>query len=215
MSGKIVYFLFAVFGLTYTANLGKEKRCDGFRANFSMNTIMGTWYVVAIIPKNVLSEYEEEVVCYKVDFSETDVAGLKWLANRTLNHPHKEVLDRINGTIVRQRYHIDPPYDVWSKSVEGVSGCFQEVFSLDMNSTNRSKEFDAMMQIHLFEKSNEPFLLQMLWGKVISVVVYSRRENVDTTQLKDISDVVTDLRGPQQKPRICGRSVKDLMQSKP
>lgn len=36
------------------------------------------------------------------------------------------------GIIIRQRYHSEHPFDVWSKSVSEVSGCFQQVISLDL-----------------------------------------------------------------------------------
>lgn len=67
-------------------------------------------------------------------------AGLQWLVNNTVGSKHK--VDRLTdseGTIIRQRYHSERPFDVWSMSIDGVNGCFRQVLSLDTDKTELSK----------------------------------------------------------------------------
>ncbi|KAI5644798.1 hypothetical protein NE865_03144 [Phthorimaea operculella] len=189
-------------------------KCGDFDANFNLRKVIGAWNVVAIIPEKMFPVHQEQVTCYKVEFSETDVAGLRWLVNRTFEKPpRKDLIERIKGTIVRQRYHSVPPFDVWSKSVEGVNGCFQQVLSLDTDKSDINKVLthEALMQLHIQETADGPFLVQMLWGKMISAVIYRRKQGVTPEQLKPITEFVTKLRGPQMKPKICDRSLKDLL----
>lgn len=53
------------------------------------------------------------------------------MENKT--HLHGENTDwseRIKGTTIRQRYHIDHPYDTWSRTIEESNGCFEEVLTI-------------------------------------------------------------------------------------
>lgn len=50
--------------------------CEDFRANFNLKKIIGSWYVVAIIPEKHFPANQEQVTCYRVEFSETDVVRL-------------------------------------------------------------------------------------------------------------------------------------------
>lgn len=47
--------------------------CEDFRANFNLKKLIGSWYVVAIIPEKHFPVNQEQVTCYRVEFSETDV----------------------------------------------------------------------------------------------------------------------------------------------
>lgn len=47
--------------------------CEDFRANFNLKKIIGSWFVVAIIPEKHFPLSEEQISCYRVEFSETDV----------------------------------------------------------------------------------------------------------------------------------------------
>ncbi|RVE43368.1 hypothetical protein evm_011985 [Chilo suppressalis] len=109
-----------------------DMSCGDFQANFDMKSVIGAWHVVAILPGPLFPD--KEVSCYKVEFSETDEAGLRWLVNRTLDSI--EATRDIRGTIIRQRYHSEHDLDVWSKAIEGVNGCFQQVLSMDSESND-------------------------------------------------------------------------------
>lgn len=47
-----------------------NSSCNGFEANFDMKSVIGPWYVVAIIPEKLYPD--KPVTCYRVEFSETD-----------------------------------------------------------------------------------------------------------------------------------------------
>lgn len=50
--------------------------CEGFKSNFNLKKIIGSWYVVAIIPEKHFPVNQEQVTCYRVEFSETDVVRI-------------------------------------------------------------------------------------------------------------------------------------------
>ncbi|XP_072933058.1 uncharacterized protein [Epargyreus clarus] len=206
-------FLLLFLFLGIKAENANKTSCGGFQANFDVKSVVGTWYVVAIIPEKLFPENTEHVTCYRVEFSETDEAGLRWLVNSTLESKTvTDMVGRITGTIIRQRYFSERPFDVWSKTV-GVKGCFQQLLALDTDKSAISKAVtnDAIMQLHLLETSNGPFLLQMLWGKMVSAVIYRRKEGVTQDQLKPAFEFMSKLRGPQRLPRICAKSLRDII----
>ncbi|CAG4954940.1 unnamed protein product [Parnassius apollo] len=212
----LFFTLLYLFILSNTEAKNKSKTCNDFQANFTIKDVIGPWNVVAIIPEKLFPDNQKKVICYKVEFSETDTAGLRWLVNNTSENASKtDKISDIKGTIIRQRYHSERPFDVWSRSIEGVNGCFQQVMSLDADKSDLSKAIthDDMMQLHLVETNdkNGPFLLQMLWGKMISVVIYRQREGVTQDELKPVFELMSKLRGPQRIPRICDQPHRDIL----
>ncbi|CAK1593696.1 unnamed protein product [Parnassius mnemosyne] len=204
----IFFTLLYLLLLTKTEAKIKNKTCNDFQANFTMKDVIGPWHVVAIIPEKLFPDTRKKITCYKVEFSETDTAGLRWLVNNTLQNTSKtDTISGIKGTILRQRYHSERPFDVWSRSIAGVNGCFQQVISLDATKSKLSEAHthDDMMQLHLLQTNDKtgPFLLQMLWGRMISAVIYRQHEGVTQDELKPVFELMSKLRGPQRIPRIC------------
>ncbi|KAF9813843.1 hypothetical protein SFRURICE_007998 [Spodoptera frugiperda] len=194
MTPFLILFVITLVNSEGTAN---ETKCDGFQANFNLKDVIGEWQVVAIIPEKLFPE--KQVTCYKVEISETDGASLRWLMNKTI-HSTKEFLPNdTNRMVVRQRYHTESPFDVWSKSIQGVNGCFQQVLSLDIS----KKDIQA--------KGSEPFLMQMLWGRMIALVIYRRKPEVTQDELKPVFELINKLRGPQRLPKICENPLRDLL----
>ncbi|XP_014364225.2 uncharacterized protein LOC106715449 [Papilio machaon] len=213
---ELLYPLLYLILLSRSEVKGISWSCDDYQANFTIKDVVGTWHVVAIIPEKFFPISQEKLTCYKVEFSEIDASGLQWLVNNTVGSKYKvDRLTNSEGTIIRQRYHSERPFDVWSKSIEGVNGCFRQVLSLDTDKTELSKAIthDDMMQLHLLETNDQagPFLLQMLWGRMISVVVYRRHEGVTQEELKPVYEMTSELRGPQRIPRICNRPLRDVL----
>ncbi|XP_075984716.1 uncharacterized protein LOC142982205 [Anticarsia gemmatalis] len=205
------YFLLLFITLVNSKAIDNSTTCDGFQANFNLKDVIGTWHVVAIIPEKMFPE--KQVTCVEVEISETDQAALRWLINKTVETP-KLLPHDAERVIVRQRYHTETPFDVWSKSVGGVNGCFQQVLSLDIgkNDIHKALKHDAIMQLHLLKvEGTEPFLLQMLWGRMIAVVIYRRHQGVVQDDLKPVFELVNKLRGPQRLPKICDRTLKDIL----
>ncbi|KAL4717391.1 hypothetical protein ACJJTC_017278 [Scirpophaga incertulas] len=197
-------FAILVSILTFTScRASNVSFCDDFQANFDVKTVIGSWYVVAIIPGNLFPD--KDIACYMVEFSETDGAGLKWLVNRTLDSDEANVTKSIHGIIIRQRYHSEHPFDVWSQTVDGVSGCFEQVISLDADTSDLNKALsqEANMQLHVIGNDKDPFLLQILWGKMVSAVVYRKGKEVTLEELKPVYELLSKLRGHQRLPRIC------------
>ncbi|CAH1635945.1 unnamed protein product [Spodoptera littoralis] len=208
------FLILFVITLVNSEDTGNDTICDGFQANFNLKDVIGEWQVVAIIPEKLFPE--KQVTCYKVEISETDGASLRWLINKTIDSPKEFLPNDTNGIIVRQRYHTENPFDVWSKSIQGVNGCFQQVLSLDISKKDIHKALrhDAMMQLHLLEvKGSEPFLMQMLWGRMIALVIYRRKPVIEVTQdeLKPVFELITKLRGPQRLPKICENPLRDIL----
>ncbi|KOB70381.1 Germination protein, Ger(X)C family, partial [Operophtera brumata] len=149
---------------------------------------------------------------FQASFNLSEVGGLRWLINKTKRaakeKPNKNIESTIvrskrtprasQGIIVRLRYHTENAFDVWSKSVEGVNGCFTQVLSLDVgvNDTQKAKNHDAMMQLHTVQTDDGPYLVQLLWGRLISA-------GVTQDQLKPVFKFIEKLRGPQRLPKIC------------
>ncbi|XP_004923308.1 uncharacterized protein LOC101745366 [Bombyx mori] len=206
--------VFLTIYLTTSEAVTNSTNCGYFQADFDLISALGTWHVVAIIPEKLFPD--KDVTCYKMEISETDEAGLRWLINRTTHGPqNKSIIADVKGTIVRQRYHTEHPFDVWSKSTAGIKGCFQQVLSLDLdkNRIHKTLAHDAMMQLHIVDSKDgsSPFLMQMLWGKLISVVVYRRNQGITEEQLKPIFELATKIRGPQRLPKICDNPLKDIL----
>ncbi|XP_063364600.1 uncharacterized protein LOC134653193 isoform X1 [Cydia amplana] len=127
---RIVLTVFLIVGLSYVEASGNGTKCNGFNANFDLQKIIGTWYVVAIVPEAMFPD-KQKVPCYEVEFSEIEESGLRWLMNATHIAPHPKDLFDKKGIYIRQRYHSEHSFDVWSKSLEGANGCFQQVMSLN------------------------------------------------------------------------------------
>ncbi|PZC80227.1 hypothetical protein B5X24_HaOG215033 [Helicoverpa armigera] len=206
------FLILLVITLVNCEGIGNGTKCDSFQANFNLQDVIGEWQVVAIIPEKLFPE--KQVTCYKVEISETDGASLRWLINKTVESPKKLMPKDSKGFIVRQRYHTENPFDVWSKSIEGVNGCFQQVISLDIgkNDIHKALKHDAMMQLHLLQvEGSKPFLMQMLWGRMISVVIYRRKQGVTQDELKPVFELINKLRGPQRLPKICESPLRDIL----
>ncbi|CAH0732029.1 unnamed protein product, partial [Brenthis ino] len=192
----------------------KLHQCNGYQANYNITDVLGTWFVVALVPDRGFPRLRQ-ISCYKMDISETDEAGLRWLVSRKFESPSQELIDRIKGTIIRQRYHSEKPFDIWSKSIPGINGCFKQLFSLETNNS-RIADAEALgtgMQLHLMESNDEfgPYLVQILWGRLISAVIYRRTEGVSSERLVPIHDFLTNLRGYQKMPRICDPPSKEVV----
>ncbi|XP_053615479.1 uncharacterized protein LOC128678157 [Plodia interpunctella] len=185
--------------------------CGGFQANFNFKSVIGSWQVVAIIPEKLFPD--KDITCFNVDFSETDEAGLRWLVNKT-EAPSKLNLSSIKGPIIRQRYHSEHPFDVWSRLVDGTTGCFHQVLALDPEKSDifKAVTHDATMQLHLMksEDGSGKFLVQMLWGKMIAAVIYRRNQGITEDQLKPVFELMAKLRGPQRLPKICHVKLNNL-----
>ncbi|KAI8437765.1 hypothetical protein MSG28_011998 [Choristoneura fumiferana] len=241
-----MYRLLALFLVitSYVEASGNGTKCNGFNANFELARVIGTWYVVAIIPEAIFPD-KQKVPCYEVEFTEIEESGLRWLMNQTHTAPHpKDIFEENKGVTIRQRYRSDHPFDVWSKSLDGANGCFQQVMSLNTDLsdiTDRPSEFgipprhrpndgpakrlnvpvsvsvkralshEARMQLHLIETGKEsgPFLLQMLWGNLITGVIYQKQQSTTPDKLKPVSEVMVKLRGPQRAPKMCDKRLKD------
>ncbi|XP_013186033.2 uncharacterized protein LOC106131468 [Amyelois transitella] len=205
-------FLLILFLLPYIEAHKNGSLCNGFQANFNFKDVIGSWHVVAVIPEKMFPD--KEVACFKVEFSETDEAGLRWLANKTSETPHQLNVSDIKGPIIRQRYHTECPFDVWSRSVDGVGGCFHQALVLDTDDCDTYKAVadNAMMQLHLVSAGDGSgkFLVQMLWGKMIAAVVYRRNQGITEDQLKPVFELMSKLRGPQRMPKICDVQLKNL-----
>ncbi|KAH9632771.1 hypothetical protein HF086_002802 [Spodoptera exigua] len=172
------FLILFVITLVNSEGTGNSTKCDGFQANFNLKDVIGEWQVVAIIPEKLFPE--KQVTCYK--------ASLRWLINKTIDSPKEFLPNDTNGIIVRQRYHTENPFDVWSKSIQGVNGCFQQVLSLDISKKDIHKalKHDAMMQLHLLEE-------------------------VTQDELKPVFELINRLRGPQRLPKICENPLRDLL----
>lgn len=72
MSRLIIILVLLTIVLAQRRDLD-TKKCEDFRANFNLKKIIGSWYVVAIIPEKHFPVNQEQVACYRVEFSETDV----------------------------------------------------------------------------------------------------------------------------------------------
>ncbi|XP_073959340.1 uncharacterized protein isoform X2 [Choristoneura fumiferana] len=210
-----MYRLLALFLVitSYVEASGNGTKCNGFNANFELARVIGTWYVVAIIPEAIFPD-KQKVPCYEVEFTEIEESGLRWLMNQTHTAPHpKDIFEENKGVTIRQRYRSDHPFDVWSKSLDGANGCFQQVMSLntDLSDIKRALSHEARMQLHLIETGKEsgPFLLQMLWGNLITGVIYQKQQSTTPDKLKPVSEVMVKLRGPQRAPKMCDKRLKD------
>ncbi|XP_041982917.1 uncharacterized protein LOC121735975 [Aricia agestis] len=201
--------LLLVLLLSLGATLAQNTtECDGLKANFDLKKVIGAWYVVAIIPGKQFPERQKEVTCFKMELSETDEAGLRWLMNKELGL-HESSMD---GTVIRQRYHSEHPFDIWSRSTG--NGCFRQVLSLDTNHTQigEALSHNATMQLHLIEtKEDGVFLIQILWGKMVSAVIYRPQMEVTQDQLKPAYNFMTGLRGTQRLPIICDNTLRSIL----
>ncbi|XP_063832564.1 uncharacterized protein LOC135081706 [Ostrinia nubilalis] len=202
------YLLTLLLTLSAIEAHSNQTSCNGFESNFAMKAVVGPWYVVAIIPEKLYPD--KPLTCYIVEFSEIDEAGLRWLVNKTVHH-HKNLTD-ITGTIIRQRYYAEHPFDVWSKAA-GTNGCFQQVLSLDADNSDITKALtqEAAMQLHIIDTDDGsgPYLVQMLWGRMISAVIYRKHKGVTQDQLRPIFELMSKLRGPQRLPRMCEKYQKE------
>ncbi|XP_047992612.1 uncharacterized protein LOC125231254 isoform X2 [Leguminivora glycinivorella] len=209
---RIVLTVFLLVGLSHVKATGNGAKCNGFNANFDLQKIIGTWYVVAIVPEAMFPD-KQKVPCYEVEFSEIEESGLRWLMNMTHIAPHpKDIFDK-KGIYIRQRYHSEHSFDVWSKSLEEANGCFQQVLSLntDLSDIKHALSHEARMQLHMIETGKEtgPFLLQVLWGNHITGVIYQKSPVITQEKLKPVSEVMVKLRGPQRTPKLCDKRLKD------
>ncbi|XP_030040682.2 uncharacterized protein LOC115455980 [Manduca sexta] len=217
-------FFLSIHTLTNAGVVKTNTPCEGINANFNLKTVIGSWHVVAVFPDRLFPD--KDIVCYKVEISETDEASLRWLVNKTLDgRPTTPLSDTIKGTVVRQRYHTEHPFDLWSKSAKGINGCFQQVVSLDLSNPRHvlvndvlsdiSKTGDAitMMQLHLMDAADgsDPFLVQILWGRLISAVIYRKTQGVTQEQLKPVYEFLSRVRGPQRLPKICENTLQDIL----
>ncbi|XP_046972114.1 uncharacterized protein LOC124538902 isoform X2 [Vanessa cardui] len=203
---KLFFILYFASALT-NGEIDKTKPCYGHQANFDMQKVLGTWYVVALIPNRGFPKLRR-ISCYKMD------AGLRWLISRKVDTPSQEMIQKIKGTIVRQRYHSEKPFDIWSRAITGINGCFRQLFSLETNKTSLAdaENLVTYMQLHLMDTNDGagPYLVQIMWGKLISAVIYRREEGVSMERLEPIHEFLSDLKGYQLQPLICTKLEKEL-----
>ncbi|CAF4841250.1 unnamed protein product [Pieris macdunnoughi] len=151
------------------------KYCEGFKTDFDIKKAIGRWHVVAVIPDTNFSNKFDNVTCYRVDFSEVDEASLKWMITQRLGRPTEQLMDSEPGEVIRLRYHTEQPFDIWSKSVRDLKGCYRQLIDLKNNETDihLANTLDSPMLLHVLETGYGPFLLQMLWGR-LAAVIYRR-----------------------------------------
>nr|XP_034835762.1 uncharacterized protein LOC117992213 [Maniola hyperantus] len=182
------------------------------QANFSKSAVMGTWYVVAIIPKVGLPK-SNYVTCYKMELSETDAAGVRWLVNIKIKHPTNEFIRKLTGKIIRQRFHSEKPFDIWSKGYYTSRGCYRQLMSLETDNTNVAdgRYYENYMQLHIVyndDVRDGVYLVQVLWGRLISAIVYRRSTGTSQERLKPVHELVSKMRGHQETPLICDLPLK-------
>ncbi|CAG9567867.1 unnamed protein product [Danaus chrysippus] len=211
-----LFVVLYIIYVTSTMTQGEKNinYCDNHQGNYDMKSILGTWHVVALVPATGFPRMRQ-ILCYQMDISETDEAGLRWLVGRNFNNPSQEFIDKIKGTIIRQRYHSEKPFDIWSKAIRSVNGCFRQLLSLETNNTRiaDAENLDTMMQLHLMEFNEEygPILVQILWGRLISAVIYRRSPGISMDRLLPVHKFLTKLRGFQREPRICDSPTKAIL----
>ncbi|XP_045779049.1 uncharacterized protein LOC123876751 [Maniola jurtina] len=210
----ILYIVYLASSVTHSSLGTKTKapHCDGHQANFSKSAVMGTWYVVALIPGIGLPRLRH-VECYKMDLSETDEAGVRWLVKRKIKNPSDDFIRKLTGTIIRQRFHSEKPFDIWSKGYYTSRGCFRQLLSLETNNTNVAdgEYYENYMQLHIVHTDDVragPYLVQVLWGRLISAIIYRRATGTSLERLEPIHEFVSKMRGHQQPPRICDLPLK-------
>ncbi|RVE40640.1 hypothetical protein evm_014710 [Chilo suppressalis] len=72
---------------------------------------------------------------------------------------------------------------------------------------------EATMQLHLLDNSSDPMLLQLLWGDMVTAVIYWKHKSavVKPEQLKPALELVEQLRGPQSVLRICSKHYREKL----
>ncbi|XP_047508547.1 uncharacterized protein LOC125051959 [Pieris napi] len=181
------------------------KYCEGFKTDFDIKKAIGRWHVVAVIPDTNFSNKFDNVTCYRVDFSEVDEASLKWMITQRLGRPTEQLMDSEQGEVIRLRYHTEQPFDIWSKSVRDLKGCYRQLIDLKNNETDihLANTLDSPMLLHLLETGNGPFLLQMLWGR-LAAVIYRREPGVTIEKLRQVTEFLSLYRGTAERPKLCG-----------
>lgn len=76
MSRLIIIIVVVLVAIVQSHNTNLTDYCDGFETNFNLKKIIGSWYVVAIIPEKDFPANQEQITCYRVEFSETDVVRI-------------------------------------------------------------------------------------------------------------------------------------------
>ncbi|VVC95035.1 unnamed protein product [Leptidea sinapis] len=201
----LIHFLIqSVFCVSIT-----PEACEGYRGGFDTKKNVGVWYVVAIIPDGNFTKNFDTLPCYRVDFSEVDEAALMWMIERKFGKIADEIMDKSPGDVLRQRYHTENPFDIWSKSVLKVSGCYRQLVDLRNNETDISgaKQHNSPMLLHHLQLEEGDFLLQLLWGR-ISTVVYKREPEITMNELAAVVEFLSMYRGPMQQPKICSPKLK-------
>ncbi|XP_045504421.1 uncharacterized protein LOC123701052 [Colias croceus] len=189
----------------FTIIRAEHEFCDGFKTDFDIKKAIGPWHVVAVIPDtNFSRKLDTNFSCYQVDFSEVDEAGLKWMIKERFGKRFDDIIDKVPGEVIRLRYHTDEPFDIWSKAVPGVTGCYKQLLDLSSNEKdiNQSKTLDSPTLLHLLETDYGVFLLQVLWGR-ISAIIYKRDLDVQIEQLRPAYEFLSMYRKNLVEPKLC------------
>ncbi|XP_038207313.1 uncharacterized protein LOC119829027 [Zerene cesonia] len=200
-----MYRVSTLFFVFFPLLRAEHEFCDGFKTDFDIKKAIGPWHVVAVIPDtNFSRKLDTNFSCYQVDFSEVDEAGLKWMLKQRFGKPADDMIDKVPGEVIRLRYHTDEPFDIWSKAIPGVKGCYKQLLDLSSNEKDihHSKTLDSPTLLHLLETENAVFLLQVLWGR-ISAIIYKRELDVYKEQLRPAYEFLSMYRRNIEEPKLC------------
>ncbi|CAK1545724.1 unnamed protein product [Leptosia nina] len=197
-------FIFSFLFVTFVTSEQSDKYCDGYKSDFNIRKAVGRWHVVAIIPDTNFSNKFDNVTCYQVDFSEVDEASLKWMITQRFGRPAEEIIDSEPGEVIRIRYHTEEPFDIWSKAVKELKGCYRQLIDLTSNETeiHLAKTLNSPMLLHILDTGYGPFLIQKLWGR-LSAVVYRREPGTAIDKLRPVKEFLSLYRGTVEKPKLC------------
>ncbi|CAH4034797.1 unnamed protein product [Pieris brassicae] len=199
------FILISLFLVNTVKSEVNGKYCEGFKTDFDIKKAIGRWHVVAVIPDTNFSNKFDNVTCYRVDFSEVDEASLKWMITKRLGRPTEQLMDSEPGEVIRLRYHTEQPFDIWSKSVHDLKGCYRQLIDLKNNETelHLANTLDSPMLLHVLETGYGPFLLQMLWGR-LAAVIYRREPGVTIEKLRPVTEFLSLYRGTAERAKLCG-----------
>ncbi|XP_022117199.2 uncharacterized protein LOC110994703 [Pieris rapae] len=199
------FILISLFLVNTVKSEVNQKYCEGFKTDFDIKKAIGRWHVVAVIPDTNFSNKFDNVTCYRVDFSEVDEASLKWMITQRLGRPTEQLIDSEPGEVIRLRYHTEQPFDIWSKSVHDLKGCYRQLIDLKNNETDihLANTLDSPMLLHVLETRYGPFLLQMLWGR-LAAVIYRREPGITIEKLRPVTEFLSLYRGTAERPKLCG-----------
>lgn len=67
----LLYIIYFASSVTQGDNDKVLQQCNGYQANYNITDIIGTWFVIALVPDKGFPRLRQ-ISCYKMDVSETD-----------------------------------------------------------------------------------------------------------------------------------------------